>query len=76
MQFLSSRPSTPIPFRPKRSNTLNLSSSGELSPLNPYKANGAPPSGPDAASHIVAHLEYKVAPVNGDGKENGVPNGS
>jgi hypothetical protein len=31
MQFLSSRPSTPIPFRPKRGNTLSML----LSPLDP-----------------------------------------
>jgi len=31
-QFLSSRPSTPIPFRPKRSNTLDIPSI-ESSPL-------------------------------------------
>lgn len=54
--FLSSRPSTPIPFRPKRSNTLDLSSP-ELSPL---RLNGAPGSRSDSAGHLVAHLETRV----------------
>lgn len=54
--FLSSRPSTPIPFRPKRSNTLDLSSP-ELSPLRP---NGAPESRSDSADHLVAHLGIQV----------------
>lgn len=54
--FLSSRPSTPIPFRPKRSNTLDLSSP-ELSPLRP---NGALESRSDSADHLVAHLETQV----------------
>ena len=55
-QFLSSRPSTPIPFRPKRSNTLDLSSP-ELSPLRP---SGTPESRSDSAGHLVAHLETRV----------------
>jgi hypothetical protein len=48
-QFLSSRPSTPIPFRPKRSNTLDLSSP-ELSPLRP---NGTPEGRSDSAGHLI-----------------------
>ena len=55
-QFLSSRPSTPIPFRSKRSNTLDLSSP-ELSPLRP---SGTPESRSDSAGHLVAHLEARV----------------
>ncbi|USP80357.1 uncharacterized protein yc1106_07631 [Curvularia clavata] len=51
--FLSSRPTTPIPFRPKRSNTLEIPSP-ESSPTNKEKANG---------STIVDKLE---AAVNGE----------
>ncbi|KAK4545382.1 hypothetical protein LTR36_003562 [Oleoguttula mirabilis] len=56
--FLSSRPSTPVPFRPKRSDTVDLDVDGPgLSPLR-RELNGAPQShGPDA----VASLEAKVA---------------
>ncbi|OCK81629.1 2-isopropylmalate synthase [Lepidopterella palustris CBS 459.81] len=54
--FLSSRPSTPIPFRPKRSDTLDLPTAD----LSPLRINGAPESGPDSGSHIVAHLEKQV----------------
>ncbi|TID18021.1 2-isopropylmalate synthase [Venturia nashicola] len=76
--FLSSRPSTPIPYRPKRSDT---SSSGELSPVNP---NRAPPSAPDATSHAVANLGGKVttptvnleAVINGHEKKNGISKGA
>ncbi|KAK5015951.1 2-isopropylmalate synthase (Alpha-isopropylmalate synthase) (Alpha-IPM synthetase) [Cryomyces antarcticus] len=61
--FLSSRPSTPIPYRPKRSNTHTLTPT-ELSPL---RLNGAPKSGPDAQSHVVANLEAKASSMtNGD----------
>jgi len=59
--FLSSRPSTPIPFRPKRSNTHSLPSP-ELSPL---RRSEVPPSGPDATAHVVAHLESEATTVNG-----------
>ncbi|KAF1986786.1 2-isopropylmalate synthase [Aulographum hederae CBS 113979] len=55
--FLASRPSTPIPFRPRPSNnTENLTPSG-LSPLRP---NDAPQSGPDSQSHVVGHVDEKV----------------
>ncbi|KAL2356905.1 hypothetical protein BJ546DRAFT_418341 [Cryomyces antarcticus] len=57
--FLSSRPSTPIPYRPKRSNTHTLTPT-ELSPL---RLNGAPKSGPDAQSHVVANLEAKASSI-------------
>ncbi|RAR02641.1 2-isopropylmalate synthase [Stemphylium lycopersici] len=50
--FLSSRPTTPIPFRPKRSNTLEIPSP-DSSPSRNDKANGT----------IVDKLE---AAVNGD----------
>ncbi|KAE9984774.1 hypothetical protein BLS_001347 [Venturia inaequalis] len=75
--FLSSRPSTPIPYRPKRSDNLSLSSSGKLSPLNPSSAS-------DATSYVAANLEAKVTPpavnleaiINSHEKENGIPNGA
>ncbi len=70
LQFLSSRPSTPIPFRPKRSNTNSLSSV-DFSPLKQeIKKDSAVPSGLDSSSHVVAHLDSTVAVANG--KENGV----
>ncbi|KAF2086343.1 2-isopropylmalate synthase [Saccharata proteae CBS 121410] len=56
--FLSSRPSTPIPFRPK-----NRNSDSQHLPtpdLSPLRTNGAPASGPDAENHIVANLERKA----------------
>ncbi|KAF2104096.1 2-isopropylmalate synthase [Rhizodiscina lignyota] len=49
--FLSSRPSTPIPFRPKRTNTMSLPTP-ELSPL---KADDTPESGPDAQAKVVVN---------------------
>jgi len=58
--FLSSRPTTPVPFRPTRSNTQNLDVGPDLS-HEKAKLNGAPQShGPDAGSHIVANLDAKV----------------
>ncbi|KAF2011078.1 2-isopropylmalate synthase [Aaosphaeria arxii CBS 175.79] len=39
--FLSSRPTTPIPFRPKRSDTLDIPN-GDLSPKDHKPANGSP----------------------------------
>ncbi|KAI9705672.1 MAG: hypothetical protein M1820_005082 [Bogoriella megaspora] len=56
--FLSSRPGTPLPFRPKRTNTDPFTHP-ELRSLEP---NGAPHSGPDTngQSHVVANLEAKV----------------
>ncbi|KAL8852537.1 MAG: hypothetical protein Q9221_002533 [Calogaya cf. arnoldii] len=47
--FISSRPNTPIPFRPKRSNSLHPD-------IRQLTVNGTPKSGPDA----VAHLEDQV----------------
>ncbi|KAF2204011.1 2-isopropylmalate synthase [Delitschia confertaspora ATCC 74209] len=55
--FLSSRPSTPMPFRPKRSNTLEIPDP-EDSPTR--KTNGTLSSGRDSTSHVVAHLEEQV----------------
>ncbi|KIW05040.1 2-isopropylmalate synthase [Verruconis gallopava] len=70
--FLSSRPSTPIPFRPKRSNTNSLSSV-DLSPLK-HEVNGAPASGPNSASQVVAHLEQAAA--EDSNKKEGGANGT
>ena len=77
-QFLSSRPSTPNPFRPSRSNTAtSLSPAANLSPLK-QEANGAPSAGDDVkASHVVAKLEEAArGKVNDLGEtvgENGNP---
>ncbi|KAF2469728.1 2-isopropylmalate synthase [Lindgomyces ingoldianus] len=57
--FLSSRPSTPIPFRPKRSNTMDIPSP-DSSPTRQAYAN-TPSSG---GSPLVQRLE---ASVNGNG---------
>ncbi|KAK4505611.1 hypothetical protein PRZ48_003574 [Zasmidium cellare] len=57
--FLSSRPTTPVPFRPKRSNTQNLDVVPDLGEEK-RQLNGAPASAPDAGSKIVADLEAKV----------------
>lgn len=66
--FLSSRPTTPVPFRPKRSDTVNLDVGPDLS-HEKKKLNGAPEShGPDAGSHIAANLEAKV---NSENANNG-----
>ncbi|GAB7354975.1 hypothetical protein MBLNU459_g5589t1 [Dothideomycetes sp. NU459] len=56
--FLSSRPSTPIPFRPKKQDDNNNLNGPDLSPLRP---DDAPPSGQDAPNHVVANLEAKAA---------------
>ena len=53
-QFLSSRPTTPIPFRPTRSNTLEIPSPESSPTHTETRANGAT---------IVDKLE---AAVNGD----------
>ncbi|TKA71071.1 hypothetical protein B0A55_07230 [Friedmanniomyces simplex] len=66
--FLSSRPSTPVPFRPKRSNTLDMEPGSPLSGLR-NELNGAPKSGPDAVAKLEAHVE-KGEQINGTGKEN------
>lgn len=62
LQFLSSRPSTPNPFRPKRSNTATLSPGAGLDAIK-AAMNGAPSSGPDVqeGSHVVAKLEDAVS---------------
>ena len=51
----------PVPFRPKRSDTLNLSPGPDLEPLR-QEMNGAPSSGPDVkeGSSVVAKLEEQV----------------
>lgn len=55
--FLSSRPSTPIPFRPKRSNTATLPTPD----LSPLKQDATPQSGPDANhADVAAHPETQV----------------
>ncbi|KAF2757132.1 2-isopropylmalate synthase [Pseudovirgaria hyperparasitica] len=54
--FLSSRPSTPVPFRPRRSNTQDITPP-DLSPVLP---KDAPANGPDAPSTIVSKLESQV----------------
>lgn len=51
IQFLSSRPSTPVPFRPRRSDTQHLEVGPDLGEQK-KELNGAPPSAPDASSHI------------------------
>jgi hypothetical protein len=62
IQFLSSRPTTPVPFRPKSTST-SLAGSAGLSPLRNV-VNGAPESNGDVQqSSIVANLEKQV---NGD----------
>ncbi|KAK5715754.1 2-isopropylmalate synthase (Alpha-isopropylmalate synthase) (Alpha-IPM synthetase) [Elasticomyces elasticus] len=71
--FLSSRPSTPVPFRPKRSNTLDLEAGSPLSGLR-NETNGAPKSSPDAVAKleaVVGEGEQKGGSV--EGKENGAP---
>ncbi|KAF2816523.1 2-isopropylmalate synthase [Mytilinidion resinicola] len=55
--FLSSRPSTPIPFRPKRSDTIENPSPKQLSPARPTSPT---PQGADPLSQVVANLETKV----------------
>jgi len=61
-QFLSSRPTTPIPFRPKRSNTLEIPSP-DSSPTRNGKQNG---------STIVDKLEAAVNGSQADVKSAGV----
>jgi len=69
-QFLSSRPTTPVPFKPKRSSTQALSPTSGLSPLR-HEMNGAPKSnGEVEGSNVVANLE-KV--VNGKGAKSEGP---
>lgn len=70
--FLSSRPTTPVPFRPKRSNTQTLSPGSNLDGLR-REVNGVPSSGPDVkeGSQVVAKLEEAVA--EGGQGANGMP---
>ncbi|KAK5703768.1 2-isopropylmalate synthase (Alpha-isopropylmalate synthase) (Alpha-IPM synthetase) [Elasticomyces elasticus] len=85
--FLSSRPSTPVPFRPKRSNTLDMEPGSPLTGLR-NETNAAPKSSPDAVAKleaVVGEGEQKNEAVEGKeevggkengevgGKENGVP---
>ncbi|EMC92255.1 hypothetical protein BAUCODRAFT_569579 [Baudoinia panamericana UAMH 10762] len=64
-RFLSSRPSTPVPFRPKRSNTATL----EASPLSGLRneMNGAPASAPDAVAKFEAKVEEQEQARQVDG---------
>lgn len=55
--FLASRPSTPIPFRPKRADDASV----PVADLSSLKPDDAPASGPDSQSHVVANLEAKAA---------------
>jgi 2-isopropylmalate synthase len=79
-QFLSSRPSTPVPFRPKRSNTISDSPTSGLSPLR-NEINGAPDSVKDVrGSHVVTNLETQIkraSELNGskDTQVNGMTDG-
>ncbi|TKA34889.1 hypothetical protein B0A54_13852 [Friedmanniomyces endolithicus] len=70
--FLSSRPSTPVPFRPKRSNTLDLEAGSPLSGLR-NEVEGAPESGEDTVAKLEAHVERgeQAEQVNGTGEEKG-----
>ena len=58
-----------MPFRPKRSNTQNLSPGPNLEPIK-QNLNGAPSAGPDVVegSQVVANLEA-AADQGGKGKE-------
>jgi 2-isopropylmalate synthase len=58
-QFLSSRPSTPIPFRPKRSNTIDIPSP-ENSPTG------------EKGQTVVEKLEAQVNGEQADVKSAGV----
>ncbi|PPJ61399.1 hypothetical protein CBER1_09477 [Cercospora berteroae] len=53
--FLTSRPGTPVPFRPKRSNTQDWKDAGANGgpDLTQQKTNGAPESSPDAGQQSV-----------------------
>ncbi|KAK5166668.1 2-isopropylmalate synthase (Alpha-isopropylmalate synthase) (Alpha-IPM synthetase) [Saxophila tyrrhenica] len=68
--FLSSRPSTPNPFRPKRSNTQSLSPGAALDGIK-ESAKGAPVAGEDVrdGAKVVAGLEEKAE--KGEGGVNG-----
>ena len=72
LQFLSSRPSTPVPFRPKRSNTLDLEAGSPLSGLR-NEVEGASKSGEDTVAKLEAHVEKgeRAEQVNGTGEEKG-----
>jgi len=61
--FLSSRPTTPIPFRPKRSNTLEIPSPASSPTRTAKQANG---------STIVDKLEAAVNGSQADVKSAGV----
>ncbi|KAF2766964.1 2-isopropylmalate synthase [Teratosphaeria nubilosa] len=55
--FLSSRPSTPVPFRPHRSNTGNLEVEGPGIAALAQEISGAPKSDPDAVAKLEATVE-------------------
>jgi len=57
--FLSSRPSSPIPFRPKPAASNSLRVESGVRQLR-QATNGAPESSPDAGSSIVARLEASI----------------
>lgn len=58
-----------MPFRPKRSDTLNLSPGPNLEPIK-NEVNGAPSEGPDVkeGSEVVAKLEEQAGKANGHAK--------
>lgn len=68
MQFLSSRPTTPLPLRPQRSNTATLSPGDGLDSIR-REMNGAPPAGPDVekGSGVVGKLEEIAAAGSANG---------
>jgi 2-isopropylmalate synthase len=63
LQFLSSRPSTPIPFRPKRSNTIDIPSPDSSPKESPKESE---------RSSVVDKLEAAVNGEQADVKSAGV----
>ena len=71
MQFLASRPSTPIPFRPKRSDTLDIpGASLNGSPLR--QAQSAGKGEGQQNGNVVDKLEAMVNGEQADVKSAGV----
>lgn len=70
-QFLSSRPSTPNPFRPKRSGTGSLEVPGPGISGLAQSMNGAPSSAPDAVEKLEAVVKQNEGMQQVEGGANG-----
>ncbi|RMY13913.1 hypothetical protein D0867_07304 [Hortaea werneckii] len=69
--FLSSRPSTPVPFKPKKSDAQSLDVPGSGVSQLAKEMNGAPASAPDAVEKLEAAVQQQESMPQVEGGANG-----